>query len=332
MPDMKLVHVLSMVFWICCAMVNRAAAQLADVQNYPARTLRIVVPVSPGGATDIFARTLAQGLSQSWGQQVIVDNRPGAGGIIGSELVAKAVPDGYTLLMAYTSHVTNPSLWQRLPYDTLRDFSPVTMVATVPAVLIAHPSLPVRSVTELIRFAKRRPHDIDYASSGIGTASHLAAELFAQRSGLFLSHIPYKGGSPALYELLGGQVSIMFGSLVTAMPQLRNRRIRILGVTTLARSPAAPQLPTLAESGLPGFEAVAWFALLAPARVPGTVIDKLHSESTAYLGAASMRRRFAAQGADITLSTPEALNGRIRAELGKWSQVIRAAGIAPQAR
>lgn len=332
MQDMKPVHLLSFGLSICCAMGDPAFAQSADVQNYPGRTIRIVVPVSPGGATDIFARTLAQGLSLSWGQQVIVDNRPGAGGIIGSEIIARATPDGYTALMAYTSHVTNPSLWQRLPYDTVRDFSPVSMVATVPAVLIVHPSLPVRSVSELIGFAKRRPHDIDYASSGVGTASHLAAELFAQRSGLFLTHIPYKGGSPALYESLGGQVSIMFGSLVTAMPQLRNRRIRILGITSASRFPAVPQLQTLAESGLPGFEAVAWFAMLLPAGVPGTVVDKLHSEVTAYMGTVTMRRRFAAQGADITLSTPEALNRRIRAELEKWSQVIRSAGIAPQSR
>jgi tripartite-type tricarboxylate transporter receptor subunit TctC len=291
--------------------------------------VRIVVPIAAGGATDVFARTLAAHYAEAWGQQVIVDNRPGAGGMIGSELVAKAVPDGHNLLMAYTSHVINPSLWTRLPYDTLRDFAPVTMVATVPSVLIVHPSLPVRSVTELIAFAKRRPHELDYGSSGVGTAAHLAAALFAQRAGLYLTHIPYKGGVPAMYELLGGQISIMFGSLATAIPNIRNGRIRALAVTSGRRAVALPEVPTMAEAALPGYEAIGWFALFAAAQTSGTVIHKINAETVAMLNQRDIRERFLAQGAEFAPSTPAELDDRVRREIAKWRGVIRAAGITP---
>jgi tripartite-type tricarboxylate transporter receptor subunit TctC len=307
-----------------------ALAADAPAQNYPARTVRIVAPISAGGATDVFARTLAHGFTEAWGQQVIVDNRPGAGGMIGSEMVAKAAPDGYTLLMAYTSHVTNPSLWSRIPYDTLRDFAPVAMVATVPSVLIVHPSLPVRSVRELIAFAKRRPHELDYASSGIGTSAHLAAVLFAQRTGLFLTHVPYKGGAPAVYELAGGQVSIMFGSLATAHPHLRSGRVRALAVTSVRRAAAAPQVPTMQESGIRDYEAVGWFAMFAPAQTPGLVINKLNSEIAAMLNRRDIRERFLGQGVEIAPSTPGELYDRVRTEITKWAAVIRVAGIAPE--
>jgi tripartite-type tricarboxylate transporter receptor subunit TctC len=302
----------------------------ATAQNYPSRTVRIIVPISAGGATDVFARTLAHGFTEAWGQQVIVDNRPGAGGMIGSEMVAKAAPDGYTLLMAYTSHVTNPSLWTRIPYDTLRDFAPVAMVATVPSVLIVHPSLPVRSVRELIAFAKRRPHELDYASSGIGTSAHLAAVLFVQRTGLFLTHVPYKGGLPAVYELVGGQVPIMFGSLTTAHPHLRSGRVRALAVTSVRRASAAPQVPTMQEAGIRDYEAVGWFAMFAPAQTPGLIINKLNSEITAMLNRRDVRERFLGQGVEIAPSTPSELYDRVRTEITKWAAVIRAAGITPE--
>ena len=311
-----------MVLLLACAWAANAVAQ-----NYPNRTVRIVVPVSTGGATDVFARTLAYGFTEAWSQQFIVDNRPGAGGMIGTELVARAAPDGYTLLMAYTSHVTNPSLWTHIPYDTLRDFAPVAMVATVPSVLIVHPSLPARSVGELIDFARRRPHELDYASSGVGTAAHLAAVLFSQRTGLFLTHVPYKGGSPAIYELVGGQVSIMFGSLTTAHQHIRSGRVRALAVTSKTRAAAVPQVPTLQETGIRDFEAVAWFALFAPAQTPGLVINRLTSEVDAMLNHRDLRQRFLAQGADVTPSTPGELGDRVRAEIAKWQGVIKAAGI-----
>lgn len=306
-----------------------AAAQNVAAQAYPSRTVRIIVPVSAGGTTDVFARALGHGFTEAWGQQVIIDNRPGAGGMIGSELVAKAAPDGYTLLMAYTSHVTNPSLWTRMPYDTLRDFAPVAMVATVPSVLIVHPSLPVHSVRELIAFAKRRPHELDYASSGVGTSAHLAAVLFAERAGLFLTHVPYKGGAPAVYELVGGQVSIMFGSLSTAHQHVRSGRVRALAVTSARRAAAAPQVPTMQEAGIAGYEAVGWFAMFAPAQTSGVVINKLSSEITALLSHRELRERFQAQGAEVEYSTPGELADRVRRELVKWAAVIKAAKIEP---
>jgi len=301
----------------------------AVAQNYPNRIVRIIVPVSAGGATDVFARALGQGFTEAWGQQVIIDNRPGAGGLIGSEMVAKAVPDGYTLLMAYTSHVTNPSLWTRMPYDTLRDFAPVAMVATVPSVLIVHPSLPVRSVRELIEFAKRRPHELDYASSGIGTSAHLSAVLFAQRAGLFLTHVPYKGGSPAVFELVGGQVSIMFGSLTTAHLHIRSERVRALAVTSIKRATAAPQVPTMQEAGIANYESVGWFAMFAPAQTSGVVINKLSTEITAMFNQRDLRERFLAQGAEVAPSSPGELGDRVRTELVKWAAVVKAAGIVP---
>ncbi len=311
------------------ALALNMVVQDAAAQNYPNRTVRIVVPISAGGATDVLARTLAISYTEAWSQQVIVDNRPGAGGMIGSEMVAKAAPDGYTLLMAYTSHVTNPSLWTRIPYDTLRDFAPVAMIATVPSVLIVHPSLPVRSVSELIAFAKRRPHEVDYGSAGVGTAAHLAAVLFSQRAGLYLTHVPYKGGVPALYELMGGQISVMFGGLSTAFPNIQNGRVRALAVTSAQRAMAAPQVPTMSEAGIAGYEAVAWFALFAPAQTPGAVINKLNAETVAMLNQRDIRARFLAQGAEFNPSTPGELGDRVRMELVKWAAVVKAAGIEP---
>ena len=325
---MNIAAVMRVLPMLTCMLACTLAAA-AGAQSYPSRTVRIVVPISPGGTTDVFARTLAIGYTEAWGQQVIVDNRPGAGGMIGSEMVAKAPPDGYTLLMAYTSHVTNPSLWTRIPYDTLRDFAPVAMVATVPSVLIVHPSLPVRSVPELIAFARRRPHELDFGSSGVGTASHLAAVLFSQHAGLHLTHVPYKGGVPALYELIGGQISVMFGSLATAFPNIASGRVRALAVTSAKRALASPQVPTMQEAGIPGYEAVAWFALFAPAQTSGTVINKLNAETTAMLSQRTLRERFLTQGAEIAVSTPGELHDRVRTEAAKWTAVIKAAGIEP---
>jgi tripartite-type tricarboxylate transporter receptor subunit TctC len=276
--------------------------------------VRIVVPIAAGGATDVFARTLAAYYADAWGQQVIVDNRPGAGGMIGSEMVSKSAPDGYNLLMAYTAHVTNPSLWTRLPYDTLRDFAPVTMISRV---------------QELIAFAKRRPHELDYGSSGVGTAAHLSAALFAQRAGLFLTHVPYKGGVPAMYELLGGQISIMFGSVATAIPIIRSARARALAVTSLQRVATLPEVPTMSEAALPGYESIGWFALFAPAQTSGTVIHKINTETVLLLNQREMRERFLAQGAEFFPSTPAELGERVRSEIVKWRDVIRAAGITP---
>ena len=286
----------------CCAIHLLIAAALCTAgtafsQGYPNHTVRIVAPIAAGGATDVLARVLAQKLYESWGQIVQVDNRPGAGGTIGSEIVAHAVPDGYTLLMAYTSHVTNPTLIAKLPYDTLRDFAPVTMVAVSPSVLLTHPSLPVRSVTELIAFAKKHPADLDYGTAGNGTAAHLAGLLFASRAGIVLQHVPYRGGALALYDLLGGQISLMFGNTTSAVPQIRSGKLRALAVTSLRRVRALRDVATVSEAGLPGFEASAWFALLAPAKTPGAVVNKLNSEVVAVLQQREVRSRLDGLGA-----------------------------------
>lgn len=313
--------------WLLAAVLVVQPAAVA--QSFPARTVRIIAPIAPGGATDVFARTLAAQFAEVWGQQVVVDNRPGAGGMIGSELVARAPPDGYTLLMAYTSHVINPSLWTRLPYDTLRDFSAVSMVAEVPALLLVHPSLPVKSVPELIEFARRRPHELDYGSSGVATAAHLAAALFAQRAGLFLTHVPYKGGVPALHELIGGQISILFGSVATGLPALQAGRVRGLAVTSLRRSPVLPELPTMAEAVLPGYEAIGWFALFAPAQTSGTVIHRISTETLLMPKRREIRERFLAHGAEFQPSSPGELDERVRREIVKWRGLLPAAGVAP---
>ncbi len=299
----------------------------AQAQNYPSRTVRIIVPIAPGGASDILSRLIAQKLYESWGHVVQIDNRPGASGIIGSELAAKAPADGYTLLMAFTSHVTNPSLQPKLPYDTLTDFAPVAMVAIVPSVLLVHPSLPVRSVQELIVFAKKRPGELDYASAGTGTATHLAALMFSAMTGVIMEHVPYRGGLPALNDLLGGQVSLMFGNLASSMTFIRAGRLRPLAVTSARRAATLPQVPTMAEAGLPGYEALAWFALLAPARTPGQVINKLNSEIVAILQHPDMKERLQGLGAEIMPGSPGDLNDYIRIEIAKWDKVIRKLGV-----
>ncbi len=295
----------------------------AHAQNYPSRTVRIVVPIAAGGVTDILSRVIAQKLYETWGQVVQVDNRPGASGIIGSEIVARAAPDGHTLLMAFTAHVTNPSLHPKLPYDTLNDFAPVTMVAVVPSVLLVHPSLPARSVKELIAFAKRRPGELNYGSAGTGTATHLAGVLFGFMTGVIMEHVPYKGGVLALNDLLGGQVSLMFGNMASSMVHIQSGRLRALAVTSSKRSAALPHLPTMAEAGLPGFEAIAWFALLVPAKTPGVIIDKLNSEVVAILQLPDVRERLGSLGAEVIPSSPSRLDDYIRAEIVKWRRVIR---------
>lgn len=313
---------------ILLAMV--CAFSAAQAQTYPSRAVRIIVPIAPGGAADILSRLISQKLYESWGYGVQIDNRPGASGIIGSELAAKAPPDGYTLLMAFTSHVTNPSLQPKLPYDTLADFAPVAMVAVVPSVLLVHPSLPVRSLQELIAFAKKRPGELDYASAGTGTATHLAALMFSAMTGVIIEHVPYRGGLPALNDLLGGQVSLMFGNVASSMAFIRSGRLRPLAVTSARRVAALQRVPTMAEAGLPGYEALAWFALLAPARTPGQVINKLNSEVVAILQHPDMKERLQGLGIEVMPGTPSELNDYIRAELVKWDKVIGKLGVKPQ--
>ena len=300
----------------------------ADAQGaYPTKPVRLVVPFPPGGTTDILARAVAQKLSETWGQQVIVDNRPGAGGNIGSELVAKSAPDGYTLLMGTVgTHAINPSLYAKMPYDHVKDFTPVILVAGVPNVLVVNPSLPVNSVSELIAYGKANPNKLNFASSGNGTSIHLSGELFRTMTGVQMTHVPYKGSSPALTDLIAGQVQLMFANLPSSLQFIKAGKLRALAVTSLERSSALPDVPTLAESGLPGFEASSWFGVLAPAGTPNDIIAKLNTAIAGWLATADAKEKLAAQGAIAAGGAPDAFVRHIAAESAKWAKVVKASG------
>jgi tripartite-type tricarboxylate transporter receptor subunit TctC len=304
--------------------LSLAALPVAQAQVYPAKAIRLIVPAQIGSVTDVVARVLALKLAERWGQPVVVEDRRGASGILGSELVAKSAPDGYTLLMAYSAHVTNPALHAKLPYDTLRDFAPVSMIALVPSVLVVHPSLPARSVKELVALAEGRLDGLNYASAGGGSTTHLAGLLFNTMAGVSMVHVPYKGGRLALTELIGGQVSLMFGSMILSMPHVRTGKLRALAVTSANRSNAAPALPTIAEAALPGYEATTWFALLAPAKTSGQIVNKLNSEITSLLTLPDIRERMLFHGAEAHYRSSAELGDHIRREIAKWDKLIRA--------
>src|SRR5512144_2335881 len=271
----------------------------AWAQDYPTKPIRIVVPFPPGGATDLLARAVAQRLTEKWGQAVLVDNRPGAGGNIGSELVAKSAPDGYTLEMGTVgTHSINASLYAKMPYDHVKDFVPIILVAGVPNVLVVNPALPVNSVQELVAYAKANPGKLNFASSGNGTSIHLSGELFKVMAGVQMTHVPYKGSAPALQDLIGGQVQLMFDNLPPSLPQIKAGKLRALAVTTATRSPALPDLPTIAESGLPGFEASSWFGIVAPAGTPPAIVAKLNAEVAKWLASPEAQEKLLALGAN----------------------------------
>lgn len=300
-------------------------------QDYPSKPVRIIVPFAPGGTTDILARLVGQRLTDSLRQPVVVDNRPGANGALGTELVAKAAPDGHTIIMGYLGSLAiNPNLYSKLPYDPLRDFAPITLVASTTQALVLHPSVPVRTTRELIALAKREPAQISYASAGIGAPSHLAGELLKMMAGIDLVHIPYKGSGAATNDLLGGHVAMSFGGLAAAMPHVKAQRLRLLAITTAARSPAVPQVPTIAESGLPGYDVSSWFGLLAPAATPREVVGRLHGEVVKILKTGDVRERLAGDGAEIVANRPDEFAAFIKSELSKWGKVIRTAGIRPE--
>jgi tripartite-type tricarboxylate transporter receptor subunit TctC len=302
-------------------------ATLASGQGYPNRTIRLVVPFPAGGTTDILAREVAQKLTEVLGQAVVVDNRPGAAGNIGSDLVAKSAPDGYTLLMGTVgTHAINPSLYSKMPYDHVKDFTPVVLVAGVPNVLVVNPALPVKSVPDLIKFAKDKPGQINFASSGSGTSIHLSGELFKTMAGVDMTHVPYKGSSPALTDLIGGQVQIMFDNLPSALPQIKGGRLRAIAVTSLKRAPVLPDIPTINESGLPGFEASSWFGVLAPAGTPAAVVARINTEVNKWLQSADAREKLLGQGAEAAGGSPEQFANHIRAESEKWTKVVKASG------
>jgi tripartite-type tricarboxylate transporter receptor subunit TctC len=309
------------------AVVLMLVAAVSSAQTYPTKPIRLVVPFPPGGATDILARDVAQKLTEAWGQSVIVDNRPGAGGNIGSELVAKSAPDGYTLEMGTVgTHAINASLYAKMPYDHVKDFTPVILVAGVPNVLVVTPSLPVNSVAELIAYAKANPGKLNFASSGNGTSIHLSGELFKVMAGVQMTHIPYKGSAPALQDLIAGQVQLMFDNLPPSLPQIKAGKLRALAVTSLARAPALPDVPTLAESGLPGFEASSWFGILAPAGTPAPIVAKLNAEVAKWLATPEAKEKLLKQGANPAGGTPEDFAKHIAAETAKWAKVVKDSG------
>ena len=304
-------------------------APIAHAQ-YPNRPVRIVVPSSAGGGTDIIARIVAPRLSERLGQQIVIDNRPGAGTMIGGEVVAKAPPDGYTLLMCVSTLATNPIIYRKVPYNALTDFAPVTLVLAAPNILVVHPSLPVKTVKELIWFAQARPGQLNFASAGAGTGPHLAMELFMSMSGTRMVHIPYKGSAPAMIDLVSGQVTTMTATMLTGLPHVRTGRLRALGITGLARIAAAQDVPTIAEAGVPGYEAVQWYGLVATAQTPKDIVMRLNREMTAILQSNDVKERFVSDGGDTVPTTPEEFARYIRNETEKWARVAKTAGIKPE--
>ena len=311
---------------------SAAAAVLiaqADIPSarYPNRSLRFILPFPPGGGTDTLARIVGLKLAENLGQSVVMDNRPGAGANIGAEIAAHSVADGYTVLMGNIAHAINMTLYGKPGYDLIRDFAPITLLASTPNILIVHPSVAARSVQELIALAKAKPGQLNYASSGSGSSAHLAAELFKNLAGVDLVHVPYKGGGPAVTSLVGGETVVGFATAPSVLPQIKAGRLRALAVTTIKRTAAAPDLPTIAESGVAGYDANTWYGALAPAKTAPTIIARLHDEFIKIMQMADIRERIAVHGYDPSTTTPREFAAYIKAEVAKWGKVVKATGI-----
>jgi tripartite-type tricarboxylate transporter receptor subunit TctC len=312
-----------------CAVVLCAVVWLPVLaQSYPARPLRIIVPFAPGGGSDFMARLCALNLQQQLNQNVIVDNRPGAGGVVGSEAAAKSAADGYTLLTVPISHAVNVSLAPAMPFHPEKDFAPIVHIASAPNVVLVHPSVPARSAANLVKLARAQPGLLSYASSGAGSSTHLATELFKMLARIDLLHVPYKGGGPALTDLIGGQVSMYFASLPAAGPHLKSRRVRALAVTGKQRVVTLPDTPTVHESGVPGYEYIGWYGLLAPAATPAAIVARLNNEANKFIKTREFAERIAADGAEPAGGTPEAFAALVHTEIAKWAAVVRHAGLA----
>ena len=304
-----------------------AAAPGATPDSYPGRTVRIIVPFPPGSGTDIIGRLVGQALSEAWKQPFVVDNRPGAGGTIGSDIVAKAQPDGHTLLLGNVSTLAiAPNLYRKLPYDPVRDFAPITLISTMNSVLVVHPSVPARTLRDFVALAKARPRSLNYASAGSGTTGHLGAELFKSQAGLDMVHVPYKGSGPALADLLAGQVQVMFATVATVLPHVRAGKLRALGVTSLRRAELLPDVPSINAALLPGFEVIVWQAIVAPARTPDAIIGKLNAEIVRALRSPAMKEQLTSQGLEAVGNSPQAFAEYIRTEHAKWGNVVKASG------
>ncbi len=294
---------------------------------FPIKPGRVVVAYPAGGPTDILGRIVAQKLSEGTGQQFIVDNRPGAAGIIGAEIVAKSPPDGYTLLVVPATHAVNPSLFPKMSFDTLRDFTHVSLIAEAPFILVVHPSLPVKNVRELAELARQRPGQLNYGATSLGGLPHLAGELFNQMNRVKMIGIPYKGGAPATMDVLAGHVPIMFNSMLASMPHVKGGRLRALGITSLKRTPAAPEVPTIIEQGMAGFDVSGWYGALAPAGLPADVLARLNAEIARGMRDPVVIKRLAGEGVDAVTSTPDEFAARVRSEIDKWGKVVRASGL-----
>ena len=314
-----------------CAGVLGCFTHLVHAQSpaaaYPAKPVRLVVAFAPGGPADILGRLIAQSLSESWGQQVVVENRAGAGGTIGSDVVAKAPADGYHLLMVSSAFAISAALYSKLPFDPVADFAPVTLMVTVPSVLVVHPSLPVTSVKSLLALAKSKPGDLAFPSSGNGTVGHLAGELFKNMSGATLLHVPYKGTGPALVGLVSGETQLMFSNVLPVLPHVKSGRLKALAVTDAKRSPILPQLPTIAESGVPGYEVTGWFGIVAPAKTPQPIVDALHTRIAGLLNSNAMKERLLRDGAVPVANSPREFEAIIKNDIAKWKKVVKSANL-----
>ena len=309
------------------ALACGCAMAAASAQGYPTRPITIIVPFSAGGTTDILARIVGQGLTTELGQSVIVDNKPGAGGNIGASLAAKAQPDGYTLFMGTVgTHAINQALYKKMPFDPVKDFAPLTRVATVPNLLVAHPSQPFKTVKEVIAYAKAHPGDVTYGSPGSGSSPHVSGALFQSLTGAQITHVPYKGSAPAMSDLLGGQIAVMFDNMPSAIQHVRSGKLRPIAVTTAKRSPELPDVPTIAEAGVPGYEATSWFGMFAVAGTPKPVLDKLHAALAKVLSQPDVKKKIADQGGDVVVETPEQFAAFIKAETAKWGKVVKESG------
>jgi tripartite-type tricarboxylate transporter receptor subunit TctC len=319
-------RVIYSVLFCICVVSGEAAAQ----NNYPSRPVHIIVPSPPAGGTDIIARVLAQRFSTAFGQQFIVENRPGAGNMIGIESVARSAPDGYTLLMVPSTLALNSVLYQKVNYDPIRDFAPITLAATAPNVLVVNPSIPAQTLAEFIALAKKKPGELTYGTPGVGTSPHMSMELLKSMAGLDIRHIPYRGTAPAVTDIISGQISAMFANALTAKPQVDAGKVRALAVSGPKSIEAMPNVPPVAQAGVPGYDAMQWYGLLAPAGTPPDIIKRLHAEATKALGTAEMKEKLAGDGAEPVGSSSAEFAALIKSELEKWAKVARTAKIEPQ--
>ncbi|MBC7778493.1 MAG: tripartite tricarboxylate transporter substrate binding protein [Proteobacteria bacterium] len=315
---------------IVCSIAAAAVPVATHAQGYPTRPVRLVVPFAPGGNTDILARVITPRMSETLGQTVIIENRGGAGGVIGTDVVARAAPDGYTLLMVSASHVINPAMVKKLPYDSIKDFQPISLVADVPTALVVHPSLPVKNVKDLIALGRKRPEQLHFSTSGRGTVGHLSGELLNAAAQVKFVHVPYKGAGPALVDLVAGQIEFQFASMPAVVQFVRSGKLRLIAQTGEKRSPAAPDTPTMQEAGLSGFVVSSGFGIFGPAGTPRPIVDRVNGAIRAALGSAEVKKLFAEQGADPIGSTPEEYDAFNRAEIVRWQKAAREANIQPE--